>query len=99
MMRRFACINDLPIRESERLFRWPLGRRPDHHPGSASSGCRHGVAPCAAVAACGCSALRCRRARALRRPWPAPHATPPLVLPLLDGTPWSLAAARGRVVR
>ncbi len=32
MQRRFACINDLPIKESERLFHWPLGRRPDHHP-------------------------------------------------------------------
>ncbi|HET8745570.1 MAG TPA: nuclear transport factor 2 family protein [Ramlibacter sp.] len=33
MRRRFASINDLPIRESERLFHWPLGRRPDDHPG------------------------------------------------------------------
>ena len=33
MQRRFACINDLPIKESERKFRWPLGRRPDNHPG------------------------------------------------------------------
>jgi nuclear transport factor 2 (NTF2) superfamily protein len=33
MGRRFACINDLPIRESERKFHWPLGRRPDDHPG------------------------------------------------------------------
>lgn len=33
MMRRFASINDLPIRESERKFHWPLGRRPDEHPG------------------------------------------------------------------
>jgi hypothetical protein len=33
MMRRFASINDLPIQESERLFHWPLGRRPDEHPG------------------------------------------------------------------
>jgi nuclear transport factor 2 (NTF2) superfamily protein len=31
MARRFACINDLPIRESERLYHWPLGRRPDDH--------------------------------------------------------------------
>ena len=29
---RIASINDLPIRESERKFRWPLGRRPDEHP-------------------------------------------------------------------
>src|SRR5688572_32350730 len=33
MMRRFASINDLPIAESARLFHWPLGRRPDDHPG------------------------------------------------------------------
>ena len=33
MRRRFASINDLPIAESERKFRWPLGRRPDDHPG------------------------------------------------------------------
>jgi uncharacterized protein len=31
MQRRFASINDLPIRESERRFHWPLGRRPDDH--------------------------------------------------------------------
>jgi hypothetical protein len=28
MMRRFASINDLPIKEAERKFFWPLGRRP-----------------------------------------------------------------------
>jgi hypothetical protein len=33
MMRRFASINDLPIKEVERKFFWPLGRRPDEHPG------------------------------------------------------------------
>jgi len=33
MKRRFACINDLPIREADRKFFWPLGRRPDAHPG------------------------------------------------------------------
>jgi nuclear transport factor 2 (NTF2) superfamily protein len=32
MHHRYACINDLPIKESERLFHWPLGRRPDDHP-------------------------------------------------------------------
>ncbi len=32
MQRRFASINDLAIKESERLFFWPLGRRPDDHP-------------------------------------------------------------------
>lgn len=30
---RHASINDLPIGEGERLFRWPLGRRPNDHPG------------------------------------------------------------------
>jgi uncharacterized protein len=30
---RHASINDLAIREEDRLFRWPLGRRPDEHPG------------------------------------------------------------------
>jgi nuclear transport factor 2 (NTF2) superfamily protein len=38
MARRFASINDLPIRESERLYRWPLGRRPDDHPGLSELG-------------------------------------------------------------
>jgi len=33
MMRRLASINDLPIKEEERKFFWPLGRRPDEHPG------------------------------------------------------------------
>lgn len=33
MERRFASINDLPIREGDRKFHWPLGRRPDDHPG------------------------------------------------------------------
>jgi nuclear transport factor 2 (NTF2) superfamily protein len=31
MRRRFASINDLPISESQRLFHWPQGRRPDGH--------------------------------------------------------------------
>lgn len=30
---RHASINDVPIKESERLFHWPIGRRPDDHPG------------------------------------------------------------------
>lgn len=38
MHRRFACINDSPIKESDRLFRWPLGRRPDDHPGLSDLG-------------------------------------------------------------
>src|SRR6201992_742404 len=33
MTRRYASINDLPIKEEERQYRWPLGRRPDEHPG------------------------------------------------------------------
>jgi uncharacterized protein len=32
MRLRYACINDLPIKESERKYHWPLGRRPDDHP-------------------------------------------------------------------
>jgi uncharacterized protein len=35
---RHASINDLPIRESDRLYRWPLGRRPDDHPGLSELG-------------------------------------------------------------
>ena len=33
MLRRYASINDLPIRADERQFHWPLGRRPDDHAG------------------------------------------------------------------
>jgi uncharacterized protein len=36
--RRYASINDLPIKESERKFYWPLGRRPDDHPSLSSLG-------------------------------------------------------------
>ncbi len=38
MQRRIASINDLAIRESERLFLWPSGRRPDNHPGLSDLG-------------------------------------------------------------
>ncbi|GGC69785.1 nuclear transport factor 2 family protein [Chelatococcus reniformis] len=38
MQRRFASINDLPIKEAERKFHWPLGRRPDDHPGLSDLG-------------------------------------------------------------
>ena len=38
MQNRFACINDLPIKESERKFHWPQGRRPDDHPGLSELG-------------------------------------------------------------
>jgi uncharacterized protein len=35
---RYACINDLAIKESERKYHWPLGRRPDGHPGLSDLG-------------------------------------------------------------
>jgi nuclear transport factor 2 (NTF2) superfamily protein len=35
---RYACINDLAIKESERKFHWSLGRRPDEHPGLSDLG-------------------------------------------------------------
>src|ERR1700730_11556149 len=38
MQRRYASINDLPIKESERKYHWPLGRRPDDHPGLSDLG-------------------------------------------------------------
>jgi len=38
MQRRYASINDLPIAEAERKFRWPQGRRPDDHPGLSALG-------------------------------------------------------------
>jgi len=38
MQRRFASINDLPIKDSERLFHWTLGRRPDDHAGLTELG-------------------------------------------------------------
>lgn len=38
MCLRFASINDLPIREADRKYRWPLGRRPDDHPGLSALG-------------------------------------------------------------
>jgi len=38
MRRRLASINDLPIKPDERLYRWPLGRRPDDHPGLSALG-------------------------------------------------------------
>jgi uncharacterized protein len=38
MQRRFACINDLPIAAADRKFFWPLGRRPDDHPGLSELG-------------------------------------------------------------
>lgn len=38
MARRFASINDRPIAQADRLFHWPLGRRPDDHPGLSALG-------------------------------------------------------------
>jgi nuclear transport factor 2 (NTF2) superfamily protein len=38
MHHRYASINDLPIRGSERLFHWLLGRRPDEHSGLSDLG-------------------------------------------------------------
>ena len=38
MARRIASINDLPIEESDRKYHWPLGRRPDEHPGLSDLG-------------------------------------------------------------
>jgi nuclear transport factor 2 (NTF2) superfamily protein len=38
MAERHASINDLPIAEADRLFRWPAGRRPDDHPGLSDLG-------------------------------------------------------------
>jgi uncharacterized protein len=38
MQRRFASINDLPIKETDRKFFWPLGRRPDDHPSLSDLG-------------------------------------------------------------
>jgi uncharacterized protein len=38
MRLRMASINDLPIAEAERKYRWELGRRPDEHPGLSELG-------------------------------------------------------------
>ncbi len=38
MRRRYASINDRPIAAMDRLFLWPLGRRPDEHPGLSELG-------------------------------------------------------------
>jgi len=38
MRRRIASINDLPLAGADRLYRWPLGRRPDDHPGLSDLG-------------------------------------------------------------
>ena len=38
MRRRIASINDHPIKEADRQYHWPLGRRPDDHPGLTELG-------------------------------------------------------------
>ena len=38
MRKRIASINDLPIRPEDRKYHWPLGRRPDGHPGLSELG-------------------------------------------------------------
>jgi uncharacterized protein len=38
MHQRHASINDLPIADEDRRFHWPLGRRPDDHPGLGELG-------------------------------------------------------------
>ena len=38
MRRREASINDVPIAETDRLFRWPRGPRPADHPGLSELG-------------------------------------------------------------
>jgi len=38
MHSRHASINDLAIEESQRLYHWQLGRRPDDHPGLSELG-------------------------------------------------------------
>ncbi len=38
MQRRIASINDLGLAETDRKFHWPLGRRPDDHPGLTELG-------------------------------------------------------------
>jgi uncharacterized protein len=38
MQRRIASINDLPIHVGERKYHWPLGGRPDDHPGLSDLG-------------------------------------------------------------
>lgn len=38
MERREASINDVRITEADRKFHWPLGRRPDGHPGLSDLG-------------------------------------------------------------
>ena len=38
MKRRIASINDVVLAEGDRKYHWPLGRRPDDHPGLSDLG-------------------------------------------------------------
>ena len=38
MQKRYACINDLPIKAADRKFHWPQGRRPDDYAGLSELG-------------------------------------------------------------
>ena len=38
MRKRIASINDAPIKAEQRKYHWPLGRRPDEHPGLSDLG-------------------------------------------------------------
>jgi hypothetical protein len=38
MHHRYASVNDLPIKEADRKYFWPLGRRPDDHPALSNLG-------------------------------------------------------------
>ena len=38
MRLRIASINDMPIAAADRKYHWPLGRRPDGHPGLSELG-------------------------------------------------------------
>lgn len=38
MRRRIASINDVSIAEKDRKYLWPIGRRPDDHPGLSELG-------------------------------------------------------------
>lgn len=63
MQRRFACINDMPIAESEQKYHWPLGRRADDHPVLSELGLSAGR-PCGPLGSAPIS----------RHFWPTPSA-------------------------
>ena len=45
MQRRIASINDLSIGDAQRKYHWPLGRRPDNHPGLSELVCKSSAPP------------------------------------------------------